>query len=207
MLEYLDTPDLCKNPKYQSIKNAISTLIHSGTTAGFPGNCIAACDILQSILHRIGINTKIIECQVNVVVHDEQGRNNFMFVGHDNYQFPGHVDTHTVLVVEDEMPILIDGSLGHLLPNGKSIVIASLSTESDKLCELQLDNITLTYFEKKNIRLPNLHQKSLLQRIDKDNKTEKSLIFIRNMMYLSLGLSITNFFLNMMLILLKLTHL
>ena len=207
MLEYLDTPELYKNAKYQSIKNAITTLIQCGTAAGFPGNCISACDILQSVLHRIGIQTRIVECQVNIVIHDEHGRNNFLFVGHDNFQFPGHVDTHTILIVEDENPILIDGSLGHLLPNGKTFVISSLDRKSDKLCEIQFDNVTLTYFEKRNIRLPNIHQKTLLDRIYKEAKSEKALIFIRNMLYISLGLGITNFFLNMMLIILKLTHL
>jgi hypothetical protein len=78
------------------------------------------------------------------------------------------------------------------------------STEPGKISEFNLENINITYFEKKNLKLPNIHQKTLLQRIVNDQNSEKLLKFLRVLVICAVTLGLVNFLLNVILIVLRL---
>lgn len=201
--------NLIRNPQYHKIVEAINSLVRNQDRSSFIGNCVATCDIVQTILSQFGISSKIVECQVCVITNVD-GAKGYMFVGYDNYSYPGQIDTHTVVVTEDENPILIDISLGNLLPPEYQFIIERIkvpesnSTGKEIISQINLKNVEITYFTKKNLKLSNIHQKNLVQRIVKEQKLDSTINFVKTMLYCSLTLSVINFILNMALIVLKL---
>lgn len=204
MLEYLDTASLFRIPQYQAIKDIIRTLDTCGTSKSFPGNCVAACDIFQNIAGRLGLKTKIIECQATITTQDQLGRQNFMFVGFDNAAFEGEIDTHTILIIDAEIPILVDLSLSNLLPAEYPYIICEVTPNQDTFAEVSYGNVSIKYQEKKNIKLPRVHQKNLLQRFIDEQKLSKTVEHLKIFVMCAVGLGLINFALNVIMIVLRL---
>lgn len=217
-MEYTNDPGLLRTPQYHKIKECIESLSRTGDSKAFAGNCVATCDIFQTLLSQLGIPCKIMECQV-CITQEFEGNKNYMFVGYDNYSYPGQIDTHTIVVTEGENPILIDLSLGHLLPQDKQYVIERVYNKSknknisgdreenqgkDVFAEFDFGSCSLTYYEKKNLRLPSIHQKNLIQRIVNEQNVEKNLGVLKMFIIAALSLGVINFSLNVILIVLRL---
>ena len=208
-MEFTDDKLLLKNPQYHKIRDMLASLIRSQDSSAFVGNCVATCDIVQALLSQIGIKSKIVECQV-CVVKNVDGNRNYMFVGYDNYSYPGQIDTHTVIVTEDDNPILIDLTLGHHLPPDHQYIIERVgdsktdSSGKEVIAEYTFKNAEITYFVKKNLRLSNIHQKNLVQRIVREQQFETQMSFLTKMLYAALFLSLINFTLNVIMIVLSL---
>lgn len=196
--------DLIKSKNYTVVRDVLSNLIKSEGLQSFHGNCVASADIIQTMLARSGISSKILECQVSIVHSSNEGKN-FLFVGYDNYSYPGQIDTHTVVVTEEEHPILIDLSLGHSLPQHRPVIVERVNgIEPGVIADYNIENIRITYTEKKNLRLAQIHQKNLLQRLVSEQNTEKTLKTLRVLIISAITLGIVNFSLNMVLIILRL---
>ena len=217
-MEYTNDPGLLRTPQYHKIKECIESLSRTGDSKAFAGNCVATCDIFQTLLSQLGIPCKIMECQV-CITQEFEGNKNYMFVGYDNYSYPGQIDTHTIVVTEGENPILIDLSLGHLLPQDKQYVIERVYSNGknrnisgdreenhgkDVFAEFDFGSCALTYYEKKNLRLPSIHQKNLIQRIVNEQNVEKNLGILKMFIIAALSLGVINFSLNIILIVLRL---
>lgn len=195
---------LLKTPEYQFIRQITEKFIQTSNPAAFSGNCVANSDILQTLFSRHGITSRIVECQAAIFKIEPEGRVNYMFVGYDNYSYPGQIDTHTVVITEGEIPLLIDLSLGYVLPNNKKFLITSAAVDNpstDKvICELKFDDYEIIYYEKTNIRLPNIHQKNLMQRLIVDQEQAqilerqgKEINMIRWIVTASVGMAVVNF--------------
>lgn len=202
--EFTNDKDLAKSENYKKIKEVLGALVKSEGLHTFFGNCVASADIIQTMLARAGISSKILECQVSII-KNEQGAKNFLFVGYDNYSYPGQIDTHTVVVTEEEHPIIIDLSLGHALPSHRQIIIDRANgIEPGVIAEFKIDNVTVTYTEKKNLRLAQIHQKNLLQRMINEQNTEKRLAVLKMLIITAITLGLINFTLNITMIILRL---
>lgn len=204
-IEYTTDSALIKTPQYHKIKECIDSLIKTHGAKSFYGNCVATCDIFQTILSQYGISTKIMECQACIVVEKDAGKN-YKFVGYDNYSYPGQIDTHTVLVTEGDKPVIIDLSLGHVLPPDRPFIVERVkpSKEKDVITELQFSNFQITYSEKKTVRLTSVHQKNLLQRIAVENNLQKEVSLLKLFIMAAVSLGLVNFTLNIVLIVLRL---
>lgn len=216
-MEYTNDAGLLRTPQYHKIKECIESLSRTGDTRSFAGNCVATCDIFQTLLSQIGIPCKIMECQA-CITQEYEGNKNYMFVGYDNYSYAGQIDTHTIVVTEGENPIIIDLSLGHILPENKQYIIerlsSSLTTNKQNVHQNNIDknvfadfdfgSCTVTYYEKKNLRLPNIHQKNLVQRIVNEQNIKKSLDTLKLFIIGALTLGTINFTLNISMIILRL---
>ena len=201
---------LLKDPQYHKIIDLVNNLVtNEMLMSSFRDNCIGSCDIIQSLLSQVGIPSKIVECQASVSGTNDQGDKFFYFVGYDNYNYPGQIDTHTVVVTESENPILIDLSLGKNLPKDQQFIVERVSgTKVDEngkeiISAIKLQHIEVTYYAKKNLRLANIHQKNVVQRIMKEQEFDRTIQFVKVMLYCSLSLSVVNFILNMTLIVIK----
>jgi hypothetical protein len=195
---------LLNSEQYQKIKDVIGSLARSEGLQSFFGNCVASADIIQTMLSRSGIASKILECQV-CVIKSENGMKNFLFVGYDNYSYPGQIDTHTVVITEDENPIMIDVSLGHVLPTNHQIIVEKANgLEPGVIADFTIGNTRVTYSEKKNLRLAQVHQKNLLQRMIAEQNTEKTLKVLRTLILVAVTMSLINFTMNILLIILRL---
>lgn len=191
-------------PLYKKIKESIDLLFKSSGHQFFYGNCISSCDILQNVLSQVGIKSKIVECQA-IAIKQNNTEKNFFFVGYDGNANLGQLDTHTVLIVEDIEPLLIDISIGHIfLPKNKIIIEKLNSKKQGVIAEYQFEDLTLTYKEKLNIKLPAIHQKNLLQRIISDQNIERTIKTLKVFIICAVSLGLINFVLNITLIILRL---
>lgn len=194
---------LMKTPEYFRIRELIEKTQKTLIGDALPGNCISTAQVFQSLLSEIGINSMIVEVQLVITRNGEQRE--FLFVGYDNGAFAGQIDTHVVLITSTPQPMLIDLSLGHVLPRDQNYVLDILDTQKNEsvLAEYHIQNLHLVYSKKTVPRLSTIHDKTLVQRIMDDITLRRDLRTIRTVVFIAIGIGITNFSLNMILIILK----
>lgn len=196
--------ELLKSPRYHKIKDIVKKLSQVTSPEQFAGNCISTADIVQHLVSHAGIKCKIVECQVCMIRNDGETQD-FLFIGFDGRSYPGQIDTHTVVITEDEEPLLIDLSLGHVMPKDKPFIVEKLNgSKLGVIAEFNIGNINITYTEKKSIRLPAVHQKTLLQRIVNEQQMSKNLDRLKIFVICAVTLGLINFTLNVVLIVLRL---
>lgn len=202
---YTLTKTIQSLPEYNNILLMLERLINSGILPNLEGNCISAADIVQNLLSFYEIKSKTIECQA-FLVKENNTIKDFCFVGANFVGVgPNSIDTHVINITETNPPILIDASLGHLLPEQNKIIIREVnSLDPDIIAKYQIGDVTLTYYHKKNIRLPALHQKNLVDKITDDLKIKKEIRYLKIIVTILVLLGLTNFTLNIIAIYLKL---
>lgn len=205
MKKYTVPVALKKLPEIESICKALDQIAEQDILSRLSGNCVAGADMIQNLLHHYGVESKITECQIFVT--RDNSKVQFLFIGFNNLNTPqpNVVDTHVVAIAETNPPVLIDVSLSNLLPEDNKVVLLPLKEGKDeKIGEWKIGGTSVTYFPKKNLKLPSIHQKNLVQRIRAEEETNKKLTFLQKAV-IGLGIfSITNFFLNVAMITIKL---
>ena len=151
-----------KDPQFFKIKALIKKLSESRMLDNMAGNCISACETMQQLLFQMGIDSTIIECQLMITRDGSEQVNDILFIGYDDQKFKGEVDTHVVLLTKGKVPLIIDLSLGHVLPVDHQFLIERLNNKNEELGIYTIGNLTLSYTNKKNIKLHTIHQKNLL---------------------------------------------
>lgn len=196
--------ELEKLPYYKNIFDVVERLNKSNVLHNLHGNCVAAADIVTAMLLQSGIESIITECQVSICVK-EKDKKYYNLVGYDSFSFSGQVDTHVVVITKTEVPILIDLSISEHLPENHPFVVERLnSSDPNLLASYELDNCHIVYQNKRNIRLPSLHQKTIIQRIAEDEKSKKKIKNITTIVFALLGFTLLNFAANTLIVLLKL---
>ena len=182
----------------------IERLASAGLLVRMQGNCVSSCDLVQNLLHQIGIGSRIIEVQLSVTKHrDGDQLPDHLFIGYDNLSFGGQVDTHTVVITDTDYPLLIDLSIGHILESGHRYVLAGLEEHSDFLVDTEIDRVKLTYQQKKLPRLPHIHQKTLMTRILEEQTARETIKWMKILVAGAVVLGVINFALNTFLLILK----
>ena len=195
--------ELLKSPHYHKIKEIIAKLTASNMAQNMSGNCISSSEIMQHLLTQVGISCRIIECQVCLIRNGTNNLNDILFVGYDDQQYTGQIDTHTVIVTEGENPLIIDMSLSYALPKDHPYIVERVKTSENIIGEYNVGNINITYFNKKNIKLNKLHQKTLLERYFEDEHSKKKFNTLEKVVYICAAITTINFALNVLLIILK----
>lgn len=203
--ELTTNSDLLKKPQYHKVKEIVRKLQGNNMIVNFAGNCIGAADVMQHLLSHAGIPCKIVECQACLIRNDGTTQD-YLFIGYDNKQFTGQLDTHVVVITTDDCPMLIDLSLGHVLPKDQPYIVEMLSRAADPevIAEYNIANINITYSVKKSIKLPNVHQKNLLDRILSEQNMAKTVATLKTFVICAVSLGLVNFLLNVILIVLRL---
>jgi hypothetical protein len=192
---------------YTQIKNLIEQLRPQQILTRFRGNCVAATDLIQNLLHQHGIESRIIEVQLTSTKFYSDGNTEFLFVGYDNLNYPGQIDTHLVVITNTTIPLLIDCSIGHLLDGTELDYILLPTNSTDQFfADYKINDIQITYQIKKNIRLPALHQRTLVERMAEESKIKDSIYWLKWMAVVGIGMSIFNMFANILLIILKMMN-
>lgn len=203
---YTNNESLKKHKNFKEIKASIEQLISTGIVNRLPGNCVAACDVLQNILSFHGIPSKIIECHA-IAMKKNSKELDFCFVGFDdvNSVHNNLVDSHVVIITQTDVPILIDASIGHLLTNNVKIIVQEIQKiYTDIIAEVVVEDIKLTYSQKKNIKLPSIHQKNMVERIKQELEVKKKMDLGFKIIITIACFSLINFTANTILIFLKL---
>jgi hypothetical protein len=192
------------SPEMLQIFEILERIQATGVDKNFAGNCISTAEMLQSVLADQGIETAIVEVQL-MILRNTGSEQEFLFVGYDNQNFAGQIDTHVVLITRTPQPILIDASLAHVLPQEHPWIVEYLPSNNkvDTLGEFAVANLKLTYLRKKIPRLANLHEKTILQRTLDELSLRRELKTIRIVVFVAIGIGCINFLLNTILIILK----
>lgn len=196
--------ELEKLPYYRIIFDIVERLNKSNVLHNLHGNCVAAADIVTAMLLQSGIESVITECQVSICV-EEKNEKYYNLVGYDNFSFNGQVDTHVVVITKTEVPILIDLSISQYMPQDHPFVIERVSNDDPNiLANYKIGTHNLVYQTKRNIRLPELHQKTILERISDDAKSKQKIKMMTTAVVALLGFTVLNFIANIAIVLLKL---
>lgn len=179
---------------FKIIKGVVDGLHKSGMTEAGSGYCLSMSDIVLKLLHKEGIKARLVECNLMVTLKNPPGLFLMGYPGfnQNNYTADKMLQTHIVCITETEIPILIDASVSHI---DKSIpyICAPLLKNYDhaNISEYDFETSTWTYTEKEDtdIEIPKLHQKSILDRIKKDNDIQRQINLIRNFMFVLLTVS------------------
>lgn len=202
---YTMTKELQRHMNRKQICAILDRLSQGEMIYRMAGNCLGACDIIQKMLSAVGIDSKIVECQASVI-RTEGEFQDFFFVGYDNLtgDFEGMIDTHVVIVTNTEPPVLIDAALGDAVSEDNRIVVGVLEDlDPDVIGEFTIDNTVVTYTVKQRTRLPELHQKNLVERILDQKAQTKRTIFVSRFLWIIAGLTAINIIANTMLLTMK----
>lgn len=192
MQDYIiTTSDKLKNTdEYKTVVNLIYRLMESGVTYAAKGYCISMSDIVYTILKQNNIPCRIVECQLTVTNNASKQLYVVGFKGLKDSQ--DRADTHVVVVTETEVPMLIDVSISHLLPNNLQGVIDEVQDGSDILANIHSIHSNLTYQQKTTFSIPLLHQMSIVDRIKTDTTLMKTMSRLKVFLYVLLLVSSFN---------------
>jgi hypothetical protein len=179
---------------FKTIKSVVDNLNSSGMMEAGSGYCLSMSDIILKLLHKEGIKSRLVECNLMVTLKNPPGMFLMGYPGfnQNNYTSEKMMQTHIVCITETEIPILIDTSISHIDKSIPYICAPILKNyEHASLSEYDFETSTWTYTQKldTDIELPKLHQKSIIDRIKKDTEIQNQINFIRNFMFVLLTVS------------------
>jgi hypothetical protein len=164
--------DLKKTKDYQTVHECISKLVATGVTKMGEGYCISVSDIIFNLLTQWGIKCHLEEVKLSIM---DQSTGYSDMVGFDTtFTKNSHlkVSTHVVVVTDTEIPMLIDGSIAHKLPNSQQCIIQPIKNLGSKMmCNFEYKGFGFLYQEKADgFGIPQLHQISILDRMGTDKR-------------------------------------
>lgn len=182
----------------QEIDAVINQLAAEGLLANFQNNCVLASDIIQHMLAAQGVQSQLVEVNLVVSRPDAHGVRATALVGYNMQTTGDNVATHVVVVTQSEQPMLIDASIGHLLRNPNQVVVAPANNTTDPsvLCQTRAGTIDLTYRIKQNIRLPSIHQKDLVTRLQSEHRLRTKVAWLSRVVIILLCIAVVNFVMN-----------
>ncbi len=181
---------------YQKTLGIIHQVKHSGLIARGFGQCLSMSDIILKLLYKEGIESELVECSLMVLRKDPPG---VYLVGYpgfieNHYDKTERMENHVVCITKTEIPILIDLSVTSIDNEVDYICEPIVREESHAdIAEFKFNNSTWTYQSRPTTGLPRLYEKSILKRMETDNKVEQQLKFIRSFLYLMFFISFMNF--------------
>lgn len=190
---------------YKQVQTLIQEMNADGVIVRFQGACLPASEILQAILHSRGIKSKLLECTA-LVTNTAPTDKSVHFIGFDTLVplKPEESDTHIIVLVEAEIPFIIDCSIGQKMGNPRYVVMAPLSSiDPEIIAEAKHKTATVTYRVKKNPRFYNLHQKSLIEKLETEKRVDSNIKSLFGLVKISIALGAFNMIANSVLIILK----
>jgi hypothetical protein len=178
--------ELRKTPYYNKAISIIQGLWNSGVIQRAPGQCLSVSDMMYKLLTFEGVPCKIVEC--NLIVWSKN-KPKLDVVGFENLLGcdPNMINTHVICVTNTEIPMLIDLSISNIDPNIPFICERLKSEDFQILSQYEFENSTWKYGHKQTSAIPELHQKTILERINYDNQIDKKFKVITKVI---IGLSI-----------------
>jgi hypothetical protein len=179
--------------EYTKILAVIESLDRDRILTHLNGNCVLAAEVIQNMLSAYGLVSHVTECQLMITHVDPNGARSVHMVGYDiGVPGPNQLDTHAVTVTQSDSPKLIDVSIGHLLDNPKHVIVTDLidnDPEPDVIARAQAGRYELVYRKKRTIRLPALHQKNLVNRLQQEYQLLKSVRYLKYLVIFALVIS------------------
>lgn len=203
---YTVTKDFEQHAQHREICGVLDRVCDSDLVYRMAGNCLSACDIIQNMLSAAGVDSKIVECQAAVVRSEDDFRD-FYFVGYNKFTggLEDQIDTHVVVVTNTEPPVLIDAALGDAAGEQNRIIVRPLTElDPEVIGKFHMGDTQVTYTMKKQLRLPELHQKTLVERIMDTRQQVRRTQFVNRLLWGIGALTLINVIANTVLITIKL---
>lgn len=199
-LNHTRDAQLRANPKYSQIFDCIQQLWSRQLLVNAAGNCVSVSAMLQHQLQGLGIESIMYECKLMVTERLEQGLR-YSFVGYEQssmHRRDGILDTHVVVITTNTEPqILIDLTVDHVLPRGKHWVIEPVvALTSPVILDCDLGTHQLTYSTVQGLKLPELHETGILERIRRDREMRSQLRLLKIVLFTVCVLTLANLFMN-----------
>jgi hypothetical protein len=179
-----------------TILSVIHSLDRDNILPHLSGNCVLAADVIQNMLGEYKIQSRVVECQLMISKTNPDGTKALHMIGYEiGIPVAGQVDTHAVTITQSDRPLLVDVSVGHFLNNSRQAVVVELTKdplEPDIIARAQVGEFELTYRKKKNIRLPALHQKDLVTRVQQEYQLLKNIKLLKMLVAVALVVSSLN---------------
>jgi hypothetical protein len=160
-----ETPELQQHELLPRLLAVISA-IPSDMIQTSQGLCYAMSDMLGRMLTNAGIRHSIQEVELTAV-----GTNpvRMMIVGKQGVKPQStDADTHVVVIVEHEIPILIDLTIPHIMPQGRTYLMGVCKGKDNIVAQFTAGDATYTYRARELNRFVDLYQKSIVERISTD---------------------------------------
>lgn len=180
---------------YKKVNQVVDNLYASGLISNGSGYCLSMSDIVYKLLYKEGIKSKLVECSLMITLKNPPGLFLMGYTGfHEiDYDPENKMENHIVCITETEVPILIDTSISNIDRKIKYICEPIESKcESANMCEFDFETSSWLYQQKPESELPDLHQKSIVDRINQDNQFKKQISFIQKFLIVLLGVSSLN---------------
>lgn len=209
MQSFIFDQKVTQDPQFIEVKRVIDSLWESGIIQRGSGYCLGMSDIIQKLLESKGVKSRIVECKLIVLKKNPPG---IHLIGQNGIYSEGNldrnqvkVDTHVVVITDTKIPMLIDTSIGHVSEK-IPYVCGEVNGKDNVLAEYKVDDSEWVYLKKPVEVLPELHQKSLLERIKTDVNVANTLQFLKYIVIALIYMSLINFTLNITTIVLKLIY-
>jgi len=176
-----------------SIEQILDQLNQQGILLRGAGYCFSMSEMLQTMLAQQSIESRIVEVKLTVMSQDPPL---YRAIGHDNLNNHNEIDTHVVVITETEPPYLVDASIFHLLQPVKNIpyILAPLDLSCTKslILDCEIQESKWIYEEKRNPKLPAVHQKNFLARMNNDRTVKNQLRWLKILVALALIITSLN---------------
>ena len=197
-ISFLTSDSVDKNEEtYKVIHALMSDMVKGGAVVLGTGYCLSMADMIRTALKHRGIDSKLVDCQ-STLSYDGKIYKGNMFIGYPNIVNMGEIDTHVVVITSTSPAYLIDASISNKLPHNTYAIIEPIRFNSDN--QLTLINSTfeqyglkVSYQQKKLQSVSYQHQKSIIERIETDNKIQKDIELLKTLSYVGIGLSMFAF--------------
>jgi len=118
---------LLEDKDYLRVNAALYLLIDSDFHTKYTGKCIDASRMVMAILAQNGIKSHLQQCCA-LLTKDDKVKQLHAIGFYEDYK-EGQIDTHYITITETDTPLLIDMSIGQLLPNGEKIILERAENE------------------------------------------------------------------------------
>jgi len=175
--------ELLKHEHYRVVMRIVQQMIENGVMEHAAGNCLAVSEMVENLLAENGIAARLVECKLIATTKRNGEVVDFRWVGWDGNNIKrgeDGIDSHLVVVTEGAMPMLIDLTVPHVLPQGRLFVCERLTSVIPGLIgEWTWGDTKIRYDIKKNPRLLGIQQSNLLARMREHQRVEKSIRWLK----------------------------
>jgi hypothetical protein len=166
---------------FDKVQEIIQELWEDGLIQRGRGHCYSMSDIIHKLLFHHGIDSYLQECQLMVAKKDIS---DLMLIGYsmaDNISDSvTQVKTHVICITKTKEPILIDLSVYGIV-NDVPYICEKIDKDVKNLTsKFTFPDGSFIYSKKStNYQLPQLHERSIIDRIETDNKIFSNIKYIK----------------------------
>lgn len=181
-----------KDQTFDAIYQIICEMCRNGVIFLGNGYCISMSDMIRTALLQKDIRSRLVEATCTIT-KEVNNREEIIFIGFDDAA-PNQIDSHVVLLTETDQKWLIDASIQRFLPGDFVAFVGRIDNyvEYPNLTQFANDEfkIQITHSEKSNAKIPLVHHRSILERIEMDSKIEKNINLLKKLNYIGISLSV-----------------